>query len=128
VLLVLLLLLQALLRIDTELAILPDMTANTPLHWACETGNVQLVQQLLALKPGINMQNLNQNEYSAGGGGGPAKRRLQGHCIIEIVCYCRACRSMMLSRFVGVGRLAIAPMGSVSCARRGRCHCDHTTA
>jgi ankyrin repeat protein len=58
-----------LLRIDPELAILPDMTANTPLHWACETGNSQLVQQLLAMKPEVNMQNLNQNEYSAGGPG-----------------------------------------------------------
>jgi ankyrin repeat protein len=62
-----LLLLQALLRLDPELAVLPDMTANTPLHWACETGNSQLVQQLLPLKPELNMQNLNQNEYSAGG-------------------------------------------------------------
>jgi ankyrin repeat protein len=61
------LLLQALLRLDPELAVLPDMTANTPLHWACETGNSQLVAQLLPLKPGLNMQNLNQNEYSAGG-------------------------------------------------------------
>eukprot|EP00882_Tetradesmus_deserticola_P007866 GHRQ01008280.1.p1 GENE.GHRQ01008280.1~~GHRQ01008280.1.p1 ORF type:complete len:485 (+),score=219.30 GHRQ01008280.1:147-1457(+) len=57
---------QALLRIDPALGILPDMTANTPLHWACETGNIQLVQQLLPLKPELNMQNLNQNEYSAG--------------------------------------------------------------
>lgn len=57
---------QALLRIDPELAVLPDMTANTPLHWACETGNTALVQQLLAMKPEINMPNLNQNEYSAG--------------------------------------------------------------
>jgi ankyrin repeat protein len=65
--LLLLLLLQALLRLDPELAVLPDMTANTPLHWACETGNAQLVAQLLPLKPELNMQNLNQNEYSAGG-------------------------------------------------------------
>lgn len=45
---------------------LPDMTANTPLHWAAETGNAGLVQQLLQFKPQLDMQNLNMCEYSTG--------------------------------------------------------------
>ena len=62
----LLLLPQLLLSVDPELAVLPDMTANTPLHWACETGNRPLVQQLLQAKPQLDMQNLNMCEYSTG--------------------------------------------------------------
>lgn len=57
---------QLLLEKDPELAVLPDMTANTPLHWACETGNMALVQQLLPLKPQLDMQNLNMCDYSTG--------------------------------------------------------------
>jgi ankyrin repeat protein len=38
---------QLLLQTDPELAVLPDMTANTPLHWACQAGNTALVQQIL---------------------------------------------------------------------------------
>jgi ankyrin repeat protein len=52
--------------LDPELAVLPDMTANTPLHWAAETGNTALVQQLLKSKPQLDMQNLNMCEYSTG--------------------------------------------------------------
>jgi ankyrin repeat protein len=57
---------QLLLGLDPELAVLPDMTANTPLHWACESGNAALVQQLLQYKPQLDMQNLNMCEYSTG--------------------------------------------------------------
>eukprot|EP00775_Hariotina_reticulata_P005218 gene5218-5455_t len=57
---------QLLLQTDPELAVLPDMTANTPLHWACQTGNTPLVQQILQGQPEINMQNLNMCEYSTG--------------------------------------------------------------
>jgi ankyrin repeat protein len=57
---------QLLLGLDPELAVLPDMTANTPLHWACESGNAPLVQQLLQYKPQLDMQNLNMCEYSTG--------------------------------------------------------------
>ena len=57
---------QLLLGCDPELAVLPDMTANTPLHWACETANLPLVQQLLQHKPQLDMQNLNMCEYSTG--------------------------------------------------------------
>lgn len=42
------------------------MTANTPLHWACEAANAPLVQQLLQYKPQLDMQNLNMCEYSTG--------------------------------------------------------------
>lgn len=61
-----LLLTQLLLSTDPELAILPDMTANTPLHWACQTGNTALVTQLLQHKPQLDMQNLNMCDYSTG--------------------------------------------------------------
>eukprot|EP00878_Enallax_costatus_P016912 GHUV01017754.1.p1 GENE.GHUV01017754.1~~GHUV01017754.1.p1 ORF type:complete len:411 (+),score=140.65 GHUV01017754.1:1100-2332(+) len=57
---------QLLLSVDPELASLPDMTANTPLHCACEAGNSTLVQQLLQTDTDINMQNVNMCEYSTG--------------------------------------------------------------
>lgn len=57
---------QLLLGRDPELAILPDMTANTPLHHAAETGNTALVAQLLGHKPQLDMQNLNMCDYSTG--------------------------------------------------------------
>lgn len=55
---------QLLLQLDPELAVLPDMSANTPLHHAADTGNTVLVTFLLQhCKPEINMQNLNMSEY-----------------------------------------------------------------
>eukprot|EP00879_Flechtneria_rotunda_P009718 GHRR01010167.1.p1 GENE.GHRR01010167.1~~GHRR01010167.1.p1 ORF type:complete len:315 (+),score=124.70 GHRR01010167.1:826-1770(+) len=57
---------QMLLRLDPELAILPDMSATTPLHLACEQGNKTLAQYLLQTKTDINMQNMNMCAYSTG--------------------------------------------------------------
>ena len=58
--------LQVLLKVDPEMAVLPDMTGNTPLHLAAASGDPALVKRILEFKPGLDERNLNLTDYTQG--------------------------------------------------------------